>query len=246
MTRNISRLLMLLTAGSALAGTASAATVLLFDTALVSPPGVYYGNGNSNANFTVSEDGVTELGLSVILRYVGPLDPGAGSNIYTVPTGSAPPPHTGSAWGFTFSVNTQYNGGTAILGNFRYTLKVTDLTTGNVGPTSDPVRSIGDDTGFGPGGKTAGVNLSTEWGVQNSEPASSSQFLSGFNPSAPDLYQITLSQTSLDGLTVLGSVSIFANATGSAIPEPTTFGLIGLGLVTFACALRKTEHTLTD
>lgn len=246
MTRNLARVLLILLAGMALVGNATAATALLFDTSLVSPPGVYFGNGNSNSNFTVSQDGATELGLSVILRFVGPIDPGAGSEIYTVPTGPPPSPHTGSAWGFSFSVNTQYTGGTAVLGNFLYTLHVTDLTTGNSGPTLDPVRSIADDSGFGPGGTTAGVNLSTGWGTQNSESPSFAAFLPGFNPNAPDLYQITLSQTSLDGLTTLGTVSVFANATGSPVPEPATFGWIGLGLVTLAFAARKRARSLSS
>jgi len=215
------------------AGTASAASIILH-TSLTSPPGVYFGNGNANSGFTVSTDGTTELGLSVILRYVGPIDPGT-SNVYTVPTGP-PPGHTGSAWGFVFSVNTRYNGGTAVLGDFLYTLNVTDLTTGNVGPILDPVRSIGDDTGFGAGGKTAGVTLSTQWGAQNSEAPSFPAFLPGFDPNARDLYEITLTQLSSDGLTTLGAVTVFADA---AVPEPGTFGLIGFGLVMVALAARK-------
>jgi PEP-CTERM motif len=219
-------------------GTATAATIIL-DTTLTSPPGVYFGNGNANSGFTVSTDGTTELGLSVILRYVGPIDPGT-SNVYTVPTGP-PPGHTGSAWGFVFSVNTRYNGGTAVLGDFLYTLNVTDLTTGNVGPILDPVRSIGDDTGFGAGGKTAGVTPSTQWGAQNSEAPSFPVFLPGFDPNARDLYEIkiTLTQLSSDGLTTLGSVSVFADA---AVPEPGTFGLIGFGLVMVALAAHKRAH----
>jgi hypothetical protein len=218
------------------AGTASAASIILH-TSLTSPPGVYFGNGNANSGFTVSTDGTTELGLSVILRYVGPIDPGT-SNVYTVPTGP-PPGHTGSAWGFVFSVNTRYNGGTAVLGDFLYTLNVTDLTTGNVGPILDPVRSIGDDTGFGAGGKTAGVTLSTQWGAQNSEAPSFPAFLPGFDPNARDLYEITLTQLSSDGLTTLGAVTVFADA---AVPEPGTVGLIGFGLVTVALAARKRAH----
>jgi len=232
MTRdNVNRWIVLLLAGIVLAGNATATTVILFDTTLVSPPGVYFGSGNANSNFTVSQDGTTELGLSVIVRHVGPIDPGAGSNTYEVRPGTDVQGR--SLWGFTFSVNTQYNGGTAVLGDFDYTLNVTDLTTSNIGPTFDPVRSIGDDSGYGPGGKTAGVTLSTEWGAQNSETPSFAGFLPGFDPNAQDLYQVTLSE-SLDGNTI-GTVSVFAQV----IPEPATFGLIGFGLIALGLAARK-------
>jgi hypothetical protein len=224
-------LIVLLLSGIALVGNATATTIILFDTPLVSPPGVYYGNGNANSNFTVSQDGTTELGLSVIVRRIGPIGPGAGSNTYEVRPGTDLQGR--SLWGFTFSVNTQYIGGTAVLGDFNYTLNVTDLTTSNVGPTLDPVRSIGDDSGYGPGGKTAGVTLSSEWGAQNSETPSFAGFLPGFDPRAQDLYQITLSQ-SLAGNT-MGTVSVFAQV----LPEPATFGLIGFGLVTLALAARR-------
>jgi len=208
-----------------LAGSAHAATIL-FDTPLVSPPGLYFGNGNSNSNFTISTDGVTELGLSVLLRYVGPIDPGAGSDVYRVPTGPPPSPRTGAAWGFVFSVNTRYQGGNALLGDFQYALTVVDLTTNTVGPTIDPVRGIVDNAGFGAAGKTAGVSLTTEWGAQNSEALSFPSFLPGFSANAPDLYQVTLTQLSADGQTTLGSVTVFADATA---PEPATWGLLIIG-----------------
>jgi hypothetical protein len=237
MTRDaVKALTVLFLATVVLAGNSAAATVLLYDTSLASPPGVYFGTGNANLNFTVSQDGVTELGLSVITRYVGPIDPSAGSNVYTAPTGPPPPGHTGAAWGFTFSVNTQYSGGTADLGDFTYALTVVDLTAATSGPTFDPVRAIPDNTGFGASGKTAGVNLSAEWGAQNSESPSFAGFLPGFNPNANDLYKITLSELSSDGGTVLQSVSVFADATA---PEPGTFGLFACSLAALACAGRK-------
>lgn len=235
MLRTISKVLLALLAALALPGYVTAATILL-NTSLTSPPGVYFGGGNANSNFAVSTDGTTELGASIIMRHVGPINPGPESDVYAVPTGTDIQGR--SLWGFTFSVNTQYNGGSAVLGDFAYTLNVTDLTTANVGPTFDPIRGIPDNTGFGTTGKTSVLTISTQWGAQNSETPSFAGFLPGFDPNAHDVYQITLSQQTLGG-DVLQTVSVLANATGGPVPEPATFGMIGIGLVALVLAARK-------
>jgi len=200
------------------------ADVVTFDTSLVSPPGFYNGSGNANTNFTVDTAGNLELGLSIIQRFVGPVDPGAGSNIYTVTPSAGPLAN----WDFAFSVNTQAGGGTDVLGSDLYSLTVQDITASLNGPTFDPVRIIGDDSGFGPSGKTAGVDLTTEWGAQNDENLGFAGFLPGFNANNPDLYKITLSAFTLSGAPI-GSVSVYANA--QATPEPKYLSLLGLGML---------------
>jgi hypothetical protein len=205
----------------------SKADVIAFDTSLTSPPGVYFGTGNANTNFTTATNGTTELGLSVIERFLGPIDPGAGSNVYQVSPGpTAVAGKTGSSWGFDFSINTQYNGGTAVLDNFKYTLTITDLTTSTSGPTFNPVTAIGDNTGFGSGGATPNTTDSaTQWGTQNSESLSFAGFLPGYNENATDLYQITLSELNSDNR-VIETDTVFANA-GAPVPEPTSVVLLG-------------------
>ena len=89
------------------AGQTAKADVLTYDTSLAAP-GYYNGTGNANSNFTVATNGNIELGLSAILRHVGPIDPGAGNNIYTVPAGNS---GSLALWNFEFSVNDRYNGG---------------------------------------------------------------------------------------------------------------------------------------
>jgi hypothetical protein len=213
----------------------SKADVMTFDTSLTSPPGLYFGTGNSNTNFTTETNGTTELGLSVITRYIGPIDPGAGSNVYAVTSGTTSVPgKTGSSWGFDFSIDTQYAGGTDVLDDFTYSLNITDLTTNNVGPTFNPLVSIGDNTGFGSTGKTANtVNPAAQWGAQNSESLSFAGFLPGYDVNAKDLYQITLTEMDLNG-SVIETDQVFANATGAPVPEPTSivlFGTLALGAV---------------
>jgi hypothetical protein len=199
------------------------ADVVTYDTSLVSPPGFYNGSGNANSNFTVDTAGDLELGLSIIQRFVGPIDPGAGSNVYTVTPSAGPLAN----WDFAFSVNTQAGGGTAVLGDDLYSLTVQDITASLNGPTFDPVRIITDDSGYGSSGKTAGVNLSTEWGAQNDENLGFAGFLPGFNSNNPDLYKITLSAFTQSDV-LIGSVSVYANA--QATPEPKYLSLIGLGM----------------
>lgn len=203
-----------------------------YDTSLTNPPGVYFGGGNANSNFTVGTGGGIELGLSVIDRFVGPIDPGAGSNVYQVSPGTLGLPHSGSIWGFDFSVNTQYSGGGLVLDRFTYAMTITDLTTSNTGPTFNPVTAISDDSGYGASGKTAGVNTATEWGAQNSESLSFAGFLPGFNPNAPDLYEITLDAYNADS-TLADQVTVFANA-GPPVPEPSSiilFGSLAIGVL---------------
>jgi hypothetical protein len=63
-----------------------------------------------NSGFKVSTDGTTELGLTAILRFVGPEN--IVGKTYTLPAGTA----GGDAlWDYTLSINTQYNTGSATL-----------------------------------------------------------------------------------------------------------------------------------
>ncbi len=226
----------------------SRADIVTYDTSLASPPGLYFGIGNTNSNFTVATSGNNELGLSVIQRYVGAIDPGAGSNVYQVTPGvtTAPGNNGGSTWGVDFSVNTQYNPGTgsgsAVLGDFRYAITIQDLTQPAIsGPfvtPFDPVRGIPDDNGYGPSGVTNGVNITTQWGAQNSEAPSFAFFLPAFQINAPDLYQITLSEYDGRGALV-DQDTVFANA-GPPVPEPTSVVLLGtLALGAFVLGRRK-------
>jgi hypothetical protein len=207
------------------------ADVVTFDTALTSPPGFYNGTGNANSNFTVDTANNLELGMSIIKRFVGPIDPGAGSNTYTVSTSVGPLAN----WNFEFSVNTQAGGGSDVLGKYLYTLTAQDLTASTTGPTFDPVRIIGDNSGFGSGGKTAGVDVTTQWGAQNSENLGFAGFLPGFSASNPDLYKFTLD--AFIGTQPVGSVTVFADA--RTVPEPRFIAAMGIGLVFLVLVISK-------
>ncbi len=218
-----------------------------YNTNLASPgggvPGVYFGAGNANSNFTTNTlgDGI-ELGLGAVTRYVGPIVP-ASTNIYNVPTGTTTvASKTGAAWGFEFSIDVRPGGGSPglTLGDITASLCLTDLGTGTTGTFNPAV--IADNTQVGSEGVT-GSPSSSNWAVQNSEALSFGSIAillgdSGFDVNANDTYEFTLSASCADlacggSGTLLGSSSMVVVAgTGAATPEPASLTLLAVGLVT--------------
>ena len=223
------------------------------DTSLAAP-GVYFGSGNSNVGFTTytgaGANGVLELGLSAINRYIGPATE-VGDQYY-VPTGATTVSgKTGSEWGFDFSVNTRADGtGTATLASYSFFLTITDLTAGlsSAPIVIDPTTFIPDNAYYngsvlqpppGPlGWNGSAPAINTVWGMQNSEPASLTSLLPTFHydMNAAHIYEITLSAIPTSGVVVDPSISIFVNAQA---PEPATFGLAGVALLGLGVLRRK-------
>src|SRR5690242_3939173 len=123
-----------LAAGALLAAGSAQAAGITFDTTLVSPPGVYFGSGNPNTNWTADTEsygtGATvEVGLETITRFVGPITPDAGTSTYHVPTGNTlVAGHQGTNWGFPFSLNLNAGSvaGSATLGDVVTSLSISD------------------------------------------------------------------------------------------------------------------------
>ena len=207
----------------AMASAAKATTI--YDTPLASPPGVFFGSGNSNSNFTATDVGNVELGQSAIIRYVGPVDPGAGSNIYDVPTGATSvPAKTGAAWGVDFSINVANGGGTANLSDYTALWMLTDVGNGTTG-SFNPLL-IGDNSHFG----------SPATAAQNSEALSFASVAGafgdpGFNLNANDTYDFTLELLdAAGGLVAENSIEV-VSGTGASVPEPSSVALFAAGLL---------------
>jgi hypothetical protein len=242
-----------------------ARAAVTYNSSLASPgggiSGVYFGSGNANSNFTVNtlSDGI-ELGLSAITRFIGPIVPTT-TNVYNAPTGATTASgHSGSAWGFDFSIDLRPGGGASglTLADISASLTLVDVGKGTTG-SANPLL-IPDNSQVGSGGL---VNFPAEsdanWAAQNSESLSFSTIATalgdaGFDVNANDTYEFTLSVTCLDAAcggsgTLLGSDSIVVVAgTGAPVPEPAslamlTAGLVGLGLNRFRPARSSKRET---
>jgi hypothetical protein len=215
------------------------ASTLSYDAPLSSPGGFYNGSGGVNEGFTVldatnSDGSSLELGLSAILRYMGPITPSG--NDYTVPLGTGG--GSDALWNFNFSVYT----GTDALSAYTYSVTITNQTTAAT-YTFGPTTLLPDNSYWTvgtPGHETSTESLSTEDGFQNSENLSFG-FLAGplgFSPTSTDPYLITLAATPKSG--PVDSVSIEVNP----VPEPgsisiATGGLFLLGIVFIKKRFRK-------
>ena len=222
-------------AAAAFLALSAAQAGVVYDTSLASPPGVFFGTGNPNTNWTVdNESGGVQLGLLGLERFVGAYDPGAGSNVYHAATGQNLT-HGGSVWDIAFSINS----GDISLNNVIANLCMMDVGTGSSG-CMDPL-AIGDNAISG--------NV-----AQNAEPlafgnASPDLFAlvlgdAAYNVNANDTYNFTLSLMAPTGAP-MGQVSATIIAgTGADVPEPPTLALFGtviLGFGWLGLRRRKTQ-----
>jgi hypothetical protein len=228
MERKMNRMLLAPLALTALCSVAKA-DVITYDAALA-PPGVYFGTGNANAGFTVDTANGIEIGLSAINRFSGAIN--APGSLYEVPLGDYS--GGGSEWGIDFSIDLQVPGGssTLTLGDIDAVFTATDVNTGFSQSFADFLPAIPDNTCYGPGGAGA-CGVSTQYGVQNSEPGSLLASLgdTGFNDKLSDTYDISLAVYGCTSTTTCTTNLLASDSIQVQAPEPGTLAIFSTALL---------------
>ncbi len=201
------------------------------DANLNNPPGVYYGNGNVNGQWTVTDTtGGIEIGLRAKVEGSANIVPDGTLYYASRTTG------THASWNYDFSVNLSGSGLTLadIAENSLLTIK--DVNN-NSTVSYDPFALVsGDDDAVYDGVNTHSSGIvGTDIGAQNSENLGFSfDKPAGFDPNAADTYVITLdiigNDSSLfpDGQS-LGEDQIEVST--APLPPVASMGALMLGLV---------------
>lgn len=222
---------------------------------------VFFGDGNSNEFFTVSQAGGVEIGMRAKLRYPTPQNSDQSNTLgYEIEDGSyyfaTTDNGSGQAiWNLDWSVNSDFNQGTpASTGNklsaYTYDLKFefapqSGGSTSSVNGTPLPTLSdnyYGDNSTTSGNGTQPGFlgglfppSTSTLQDTYNVAQNSTNVGFSGLLPSTVTqngIYTITFSV--LDGINTIATnqIKVYAGVNPpAAVPEPASMALFGMGVV---------------
>lgn len=210
-----------------------ASVITSFNQNLPGGTGFYNGTGNVDGNFTnmlADYGGGNSVTASLRLaqRHVGPITPTI-DNDYACQVAE--------------QCNVEYSVYTTgfHLSDFTYLLTIDDLTTGH-SLSFDPLNDIPDDsywTANVGGVKSTTKDPTHEVGFQNSEYLGFSFISTPLGTWSPtDKLLVTLALNPVGGAGLDPQVQMTVNNT--AVPEPRTVALIGLGLMGFAFMKRRT------
>jgi hypothetical protein len=209
---------------------------------IVSPPGVYFGSGNVNGNWTIGTDSTNGVEVALRAKNRATLATINGSSgIYSSAQGLCNPVCTGSSkamWNYELSVNTQAGGGHLTLSDVIVQMMVDiDPTAGTNFVTLNALTNWSDSDFWGTAGKrhdtgssaTAQYDNAGDFGEQQSANPLFGDSGFGFLP-GPGLYNLSLAVYAKG---VTGGVDNLLASVGTqvqVIPEPSSLALIALGL----------------
>jgi hypothetical protein len=203
---------------------ASSAQAQIVDNANLAAPGVYFGSGNGNIpqEFTVNTVGGVEIALRAKIT---------GSQAgQIVPTGNTYFIPLGNGFNFDYSVNPDVGASDVSLANSVASLTITNLAN-SASFTFNP--SLVPDNA---------TNAADPGGYQNSEQAGFTFFGLGYNANLNDTFDVTLSLANVPGVGAMSVNEVVQVGSGLAVPEPTTWAMMILGVAGVGVSLRRTRR----